>query len=432
MNSASAIFIKQFQDILKNSGVLIQFIIFPAMAFLMTHIVDIPDMPSDMQGAYFINMFAGMFIGMTLVSTVAIAIAEDREKNSLRFLLMAGVKSHEYLLGVGGVTLVCALVINSIFSIMMPDISYAQSLIMLASMMLGAIASIILGAILGMISMNEQTATSISMAAGSVLGFGPMIANLSGSETLEKAFRILYTMNFVNEDFRGAQIIERMGITIVNIMMLALAFAFVYRKQEPSIKGGITLSKKVVAAMLVVAVLSGTGIGAAIWHSLGFIATDDAKVATTLIPISSNISGVLERFTIYEGRRIQKGEIIGWVENGEAMRSPIDGLVIQTNAVQGQFVSGMEPVAVISDISNLHIQANIEETDIFNIQLGMQAYVMIDTYGNQQFTGYITNIGNVAKDELIPIEIKLVDDVVLDNIIGVSANVRIPIRDRSF
>ena len=444
MNSAGAIFMKQLQDLLKNSGVLVQFVIFPFMAFMMTHLVTI-DMGGAFPESFFITTQAAMFVGMTLISTTATAIAEDREKNSLRFLLMAGVKSHEYLLGVGGVIFVCAMVINILFVIMMPGISIIESLTMFASMMLGTTASILLGATIGMKSENEQVAISMSSAAGMFLGFGPMIATLSGNETLDRVFGLFYTKNFVYEDIRTTGALQSFGVILANVVVLAVAFAWVYGKQESSKKGGIIMNKKVMAAMLTLTLLGGAGIGVAIWHNAGFLATDNARVTTTLISVTANVPGVLERFAIYEGQRVREDEILGWVENGEAMRSPVDGLVIQTNAVQNQFVSQIEPIAVIADLNNLHIQANIEETDISNVQLGQRVYVTIDGFGNRQFIGYVSNIGNITQAEiagnafntsttftrrthLIPIEINIVEDINLDNIIGVNAKVRIPIR----
>ena len=184
-----------------------------------------------------------------------------------------------------------------------------------------------------------------------------------------------------------------------------------------------------------------------IWRSTGYLTTDNARVTTTLVSINSNIPGTLERFTIYEGRYVEENEVLGWVENGEAFRSPFNGLVVQANAVQDQLVSPMESLAVIADISDLHIQANIEETDIGRIQVGQSAIVTIDPFGSRQFTGYISEIGNVTAAELtggalffntggtftrvthlIPVKINIVDDVSLDSVIGVNARVRIPLR----
>ena len=445
MNSAGAIFIKQLQDILKNSGALVQFIIFPFMAFLMTHVVDVgmPGMPESA----FITIKAGMFVGMTLISTTATAIAEDREKNSLRFLLMAGVKSHEYLMGVGGVFLACALVICGAFAAMMPGASVIAILIMLASLMLGAAASVFIGGAIGIISKNEQEATSLSMAAGMFLGFGPFIASMSGSETLERIFRLFYTMNFIHDEVRATDALQSMGIIFANVTVFAIVFAWMYGRQEASKKGGMIMKKKTVAAMLALMLLVGSGVGAAIWHSAGFLETENARVTTNMVSILPTAPGTLEQYTLFEGRRVAQDEIVGWVENNGPLRSPIDGVVIQSNAVQNQVVLPAVPVAVVADLDRIHIQAHIEETDILRVQVGQAAIVRIDALGSRRFNGYVSQIGRATQAELdgnalffntggnltrvtrlIPVEIALTDDVALDHLIGVNASVRIPLR----
>jgi len=182
-------------------------------------------------------------------------------------------------------------------------------------------------------------------------------------------------------------------------------------------------------------------------QSANYLTTDNASVTTNRITISSNIPGTLERFMVYEGRYVSENEVLGWVENGETLRSPVDGLVISAPAVQGQMVSPMEPLAVIAETSRIHISANIEETDISRLQLGQRAYVTIDALGNRQFNGYIADIGRITQAELagtslffntggtftrvthlIPVEINIIDDVNLDSLIGVNARVRISFR----
>jgi RND family efflux transporter MFP subunit len=207
-------------------------------------------------------------------------------------------------------------------------------------------------------------------------------------------------------------------------------------------------SAKILVLLLTLLLAAGAGIGFYfVQRGANNFVTDNARVTTTLIAITPTLPGVLERFTVYEGQYVFENEILGWVENDEAMRSPVDGLVIHTNAVQNQAVSGMEPVAVIADINDIHIFANVEETDIARIEVGQAAFVTIDTFGNRQFTGYVREVGNITAAELtgnavffntggnftrvthlIPIRINLVDDIILDNVIGVNARVRIPLR----
>ena len=213
--------------------------------------------------------------------------------------------------------------------------------------------------------------------------------------------------------------------------------------QEKKGKGKLIL---VLILTLALAVGAGTGIYF-VWQGASYLTTDNARVTTTLISITPPVPGTLERFTIYEGRYVEENEILGWVENGEAIRSPINGIVVRTLAVRDQTVSPHEPLALIADINGLHIQANIEETDIARIQLGQTAIVTIDGFGSRQFSGYVSEIGHATQAELtgsalffntggtftrvthlIPIKITVTDEVNLDSFIGVNARVRLPLR----
>jgi len=211
-------------------------------------------------------------------------------------------------------------------------------------------------------------------------------------------------------------------------------------------KGG---KGKIIFAVILTAVLAaGAAIGFHfIRQGTNYLVTDNARVTTTLIAITAPVPGTLERFTAYEGRQVRTNEVLGWVEGGEAMRSPVDGLVIHSVAVQNQVVSPMEPLAVVADVNNLHVIANIEETDVSRLRPGQSVSVTIDPFGNRQFTGYVAEIGQVTAAELtgnamffntggtftrvthlIPVRVNIVDDVNLDSFIGVNARVRISLR----
>lgn len=198
------------------------------------------------------------------------------------------------------------------------------------------------------------------------------------------------------------------------------------------------MNKKALSTIMTIALIGGAGIFGLMWHNAGFVATDDARVAASLVPVSANSSGVLERFQLQEGQMVSANDILGWVYGAEVMRVPVSGLVTQTNVVQGQHVSAAAPMAVISEAGSVHIQADIEETDILSIYLGQRVYVSVDTFGRQRFSGYVSGIGSVALPYTgltssratltIPVEINVTDDVDLNRLIGVNASVRIPLR----
>ena len=217
-------------------------------------------------------------------------------------------------------------------------------------------------------------------------------------------------------------------------------------KETKKKKSGV--GKFFIILFLTLALAGGAATGVFfIWNNAGYLTTDNARVATNLFSVVPPIPGTLERFTITQGQYVEANEILGWVEGGETMRAPFAGLVVDTSVRQGQTVSPAHHIAVIADTDNIHIQAHIEETDIWRIYRGQRAIVTIDTFGNRQFEGYISEISRITSSELtgqtqffntggtftrvthlIPIEITITDDINLDNFIGVNARVRIPIR----
>ena len=84
MKNIGIIIKKQIKDTMKNTAVLIQFIIFPILTLFMENAIDIEDMPSQ----YFVKLFSVMAIGMSTTSVAAI-ISEEKEKNTLRVLMMS-------------------------------------------------------------------------------------------------------------------------------------------------------------------------------------------------------------------------------------------------------------------------------------------------------------------------------------------------------
>jgi len=227
MRSAKAIFIKQAKDMFKNPMVLVQFIIFPAVALIMTELISKSneDIPNNM----FVTMMAAIFAGMALVTSAAGVIAEDIERKSLRFLVMAGVKPHEYLLGTGGFILLTGMIVSIVFGLIgtFTGTEFAKFMTVMTT---SVSASILLGAAIGMLSKNQQAATAIGMPIAVILGFTPMIANFN--KTVEKAASFLYTqqLNVIVNDF-SANFTKAIIVIGANIAFLTILFVLAYKKK---------------------------------------------------------------------------------------------------------------------------------------------------------------------------------------------------------
>ena len=90
--------------------------------------------------------------------------------------------------------------------------------------------SIVLGAVVGIMSKNQQSATSLGMPVAVILAFTPMVANFN--ESIYNGSKFLYTqqLNIVtydfNEDFGKAMLV----ITI-NFVVLVVLFTLAYKKR---------------------------------------------------------------------------------------------------------------------------------------------------------------------------------------------------------
>ena len=241
MKSFKAIFKKQVKDTLKNMGTLINFIIFPLVAFAMSMIVvtDFEGVPTDIAEMLAANMpnmvtmMAAIFAGMGLIPAVTGIIAEDIEKKSLQFLHMAGVKPAGYLLGVGGVTFLFSIFTAVAFGVI-SDFGGRDFWIFVASILSGVAASIVLGATIGILSQNQQGATALAMPIALILGFGPMMAQFNDS--VARVLHIFYSqqINIVVDYLTiGTEtpLWQSFVIMWANIVVLGVLFIVVFRKK---------------------------------------------------------------------------------------------------------------------------------------------------------------------------------------------------------
>jgi len=227
MRSARAIFIKQLRDVIKNKMVLFQFIIFPLVAFIMNELVAKAD--ETMPDNIFALMFSVMFAGMTPLFMTNTVIAEDKERKSLRFLVMAGVKPHEYLLGIGGFILTMCSFVSFVFALIC-GFEGMDLLKFVSVLILGSCASAMLGAIIGIISKNQQAAAATGAPVFMILAFSPVIASIN--KTVEKMTSFLFThqVNLLVNDL-SMYAAKPFLIILANMAVLSVLFVIAYRKK---------------------------------------------------------------------------------------------------------------------------------------------------------------------------------------------------------
>ena len=184
MHNIFVVIKKQLRDTLKNKTILIQFILFPIMTIIMENLVKIDDMPEN----FFAKMFAVMYIGMAPLTAAAAVISEEKEKNTLRVLMMADMKPWQYLIGVGIHIWTICMIGAAVMSIC---IKSSDRSFFITVMGMGFIISVAAGACIGIFSKNQMMATSLTLPCMMVLSFAPMLSMFN--ESIKKVSAVFYT-----------------------------------------------------------------------------------------------------------------------------------------------------------------------------------------------------------------------------------------------
>jgi len=161
---------------------------------------------------------------------MANTIAEEKEKSTLRVLMMSNVKPMEYLLGIGIHLFTLCIISITLFGLVgrFADVELIRFIFALA---IGVVTSLCLGATIGMISKNQMNANGIAVPFAVFSAFLPMIAGFS--EPVEKASKILYTqqINFLISDLSADNFSwDRFMIIAVNMLIFLAIFIFVYKR----------------------------------------------------------------------------------------------------------------------------------------------------------------------------------------------------------
>lgn len=225
MKNVMIIIKKQLKDTLKNKTILIQFILFPIMTLVMENLVHMEDMPE----LFFTKLFSVMYIGMAPLTCMAAIISEEKEKNTLRVLIMANVRSWQYLSGIGiYVWLLCM----AGAGVMATGIKAEYIPFYLFVMGLGFLISVIAGACIGIYAGNQMMATSIEMPVMMVLSFAPMLAMFN--DKVKSVAKFLFTQQLreiLNEMSFNKTAAESVIILCVNAMLAVILFFAAFKRK---------------------------------------------------------------------------------------------------------------------------------------------------------------------------------------------------------
>ncbi len=111
-----------------------------------------------------------------------------------------------------------------------------------------------------------------------------------------------------------------------------------------------------------------------------------------------------------------------------------DGVVTTVFLQTGEYANPGVPVVVLSDLSMLEAEVNLDETDVSRIWVGMPVVVTVDAFLDQELNGEVTEIALSANVQsgvvLYPVTVR-VDGGSLPMHSGMTVNVTFPIEERT-
>lgn len=223
MKNSIIIFRKQVKDTGRNLALGIQFIMFPLMAIIMENAIQVENMPPH----FFVGMFAVMHIGMAPLNVMAAVISEEKEKNTLRMLFFGSVKPVEYLLGIGGFVFSACMAGTVVFAVVggYGGVEFLRFLLIMAA---GICVSMLLGAVIGILTKSQISATTIATPTMMVFAFLPMLAMFN--ETIAKVADYAYSqqVQLMLNSLASGTGTEPKSLLVIAVSTVIAAGMFIY------------------------------------------------------------------------------------------------------------------------------------------------------------------------------------------------------------
>jgi multidrug resistance efflux pump len=205
--------------------------------------------------------------------------------------------------------------------------------------------------------------------------------------------------------------------------------------------------KRIFGVLILILLIGGIYVTYSIWEDANYFVTENAKVNTKLASIVATAPGKLIEYNVEQGSMVKEDDIIGKIENSAYLKSPITGQVVKSNVDLNQMITPQAVIAVVADIDDIYIAANIEETGITKIAKDQSVTVYLDAYPGKSFKGHVSQVDMITQNalngnpmsfstsgtytkvtQLIPIRVKIDEYVKLDGIIGTNAKIKVKIK----
>jgi ABC-2 type transport system permease protein len=223
LRKIGAICAKQLKVMAYNLFILVGFLAAPIMAFFMRG-----DGPDGFVLSFLI-LINVLFAG---ANTMCVLIAEEKEKHTLNVLITSTVSGFDFLISNLIITVGITVAINGIIFFILGFQGVLPFVPFLLLTGVGVMPAALIGAIIGIVTKNQMTATTAIVPVMVLLIYIP--AFMQGSFFVENIIYYGFAEQMVSgltSVYLGESIAVNLGVIALNLFVLMVVFGLCYRKK---------------------------------------------------------------------------------------------------------------------------------------------------------------------------------------------------------
>ena len=235
MHTLAVLIKKDFRLMFTNKNMLIMILLPIGFAVLYQTIFgDVKEagMPSN----FVLTLCELLNLSAIPLTGLAMMVAEEKEKNTLRVLMLSDVSALEYIFSkIISVLVLMELITIVIFFITATQLSYLPMFLLVTTVT--SISMLLFGSVVGLLSKDQMSTSTLSKPLMILFLIPPMFQNMN--EVIDKIASIVPTtrmMAIINDAMNGMSILSQehlldFGIILAWILLGVVTFAMMYRKK---------------------------------------------------------------------------------------------------------------------------------------------------------------------------------------------------------
>ena len=235
MHTLAVLIKKDFRLMFTNKNMLIMILLPIGFAVLYQTIFgDVKEagMPSN----FVLTLCELLNLSAIPLTGLAMMVAEEKEKNTLRVLMLSDVSALEYIFSkIISVLVLMELITIVIFFITATQLSYLPMFPLVTTVT--SISMLLFGSVVGLLSKDQMSTSTLSTPLMILFLIPPMFQNMN--EVIDKIASIVPTtrmMAIINDAMNGMSILSQehlldFGIILAWILLGVVTFAMMYRKK---------------------------------------------------------------------------------------------------------------------------------------------------------------------------------------------------------